>query len=119
MADPVRIIIFQDNDEYTTFIHSDTPISIIQFSKGFYESTPENTVKINDQSWCISQEGLQTEDHLSTSDFDKIWKIGVDFVLNSSRAERQRKKDEISRQMDELQKKMNELDDEWTKLDEE
>ena len=105
MDEFVRIIIFQDSQEYS--IHSDLPLSILQFSRGIYEPDPEYLITINSLDWSIGEQGIETGDPID--DFNKIWQMSVDFYLNSDRLKKEEKRNEITARIKELQAELRKL----------
>ena len=98
--EPVKIIIFLD--EETTSIHSETPLQIMQFSRGNYEIYPDDLIKIQNLDW--QYDGILPDDGIDN--FNEIWDAGTNFENNP---ERVKKIQELRKLEEKIQKQEKEL----------
>ena len=116
MEKPARIIIFHDDEEKTTYVHSNTPLKIINFYRNQFEVDPETVITIDGQEWSLMNR-IESEDPMDKNDFENTWSLGENFITVPARIQKAQQLEAIDieiekkkRQLDLLQNQRNTID---------
>ena len=103
----IKIIIFQDNKNNETWIHTDTPANIMCFSKS-HEDNEDLMVDLTDNGkWQFN--GIIENHAIAAKEFDTVWEEGQAFKDNPERIKKQQKKEWIESEILRAQKTIRQL----------
>ena len=118
MANPVKIIIFQDDEDenHTTYIHSDFPLEILHFSKSDYEIEEEQLIIIENVSWELDPNGIGKQDPITRKEFHTIWSQGLKFINDRIKAQKVQRHEELNTKIHEARCNLEQLEREKAML---
>jgi len=114
MENSVKIIVFEDNEEHQMWLHTNFPVTVMYFSKGFNDD-PDRTVHLaNEGSWQF--DSVDHEDMMDKNSFETIWKEGMDFENDPGRVLKEQQKESLKQQIEKTHKLLEHYEDELEKL---
>ena len=110
-----RIIIFQDNENNETWIHTDVPSTIMVFSNG--SNIDKNLmVDLTDNgSWQF--DGIIDEHSISQHEFKTIWSEGQAFHDDPDRIKKLKEKELLQSEIKKVKNNLNNLHYELEQMD--